>query len=327
MAHGGWNFLHNTPLFVRFLEAGTYKFEIESKQRVDTGFGVCKKATKTIIAGPQTVGNITGPNSLQCNRSGTVTYSIPANPKATITWSADINLGLNPGPQPHSPSQLFTYSPSNVPSASGKVYCTVNDCGITTTREFMVYRTAAPSYISGNQCIQYGNSNDFFAPEGSNFNWSTVPQGAFSILNGTTNGIATISANNPSASGAVMLTYNRPCDNALVSINLGIYTSSFCSGGFALEEDSLSTDSSFTVSHTMEVFPNPATDQFTVVHTGESQMHQVKLFNSYSKLVKEFSTAEKSFAIQTNDLPTGFYYLITSNKEGVISRKRILIKR
>lgn len=146
-----------------------------------------------------------------------------------------------------------------------------------------------------------------------------MPAGQFAFRTGTTGGLATIYPLSASSSGALFLTYKRPCDNQVTTVSMGIYASQSCSSSFAAEApegDSLVT-----------VYPNPASDQFTVEYKGKRKQYEFKLYNAYNKLVKEGRTKESTQTILVSDLPEGLYYVHVFTDKGMITRRRIAIKK
>jgi hypothetical protein len=270
------------------------------------------------------ISGINGYPSYRCNQSGTATFSVQnPMPGTTYTWSASTNIGFSTSPTvgQGTATASFSYSAiSSFPSGSITVTATL-PCSGYATQSFtkQIYREAPPSTITGNPCIPYGGSRQFYAPEGSNYSWSTVPAGQFAFTGGTTNSSVTIYALSSSSSGAVFLTYNRPCDNQVTTVSTGIYASQSCPSSFAAE--------AFEGDGLVNVYPNPTDEKFTVEYKGSKNPYQLKLYNAYNRLVKESLVSEPTHTILASELPEGLYYLHVLTDKGIITRRRIAIKK
>ncbi len=73
--------------------------------------------------------------------------------------------------------------------------------------------------------------------------------------------------------------------------------------------------------------PNPAANQLTVQFSStQEQQVQVKLYNTFSRVVAEGDTKGKSITLNTRQLPEGSYFLHVIHRGGV-TRRQIMIKR
>jgi hypothetical protein len=100
----------------------------------------------------------------------------------------------------------------------------------------------------------------------------------------------------------------------------GPYASQYCSNSAAAistaDEDSLVT-----------AYPNPAADKITVDYGGSARNYQLKLYNAYDQLVVERAGTKRACTMAVAKLPEGLYYLHVITDKGIVSRKRIVIKR
>lgn len=76
------------------------------------------------------------------------------------------------------------------------------------------------------------------------------------------------------------------------------------------------------------LYPNPTSDEFTL-DTGLDSVSiesiSVSMFNSSQEMVYKNITTESKITIPVSNLPEGTYYLIITNKEGII-QKRVIVK-
>ncbi|MDO1451359.1 T9SS type A sorting domain-containing protein [Rhodocytophaga aerolata] len=301
---------NNLP--ITFKLPGTYTIEAIPKGRVEGIGSGCNNAQITVQVGPQTIGStISGATAVECNFGGTKIYSVPANPSATFTWSADAALNAAMQSQSGNTATIKFNSTSNT-NASGYVRVTVTDCGVSTTRTLLVKRTAPPSGMNGPYNICVGSYGSFQAVDfsGTNYSWSVSPTSIFSINPNGSN--ASVNAFGE-GSGVVILNYNRPCDNLYMTERRGIYASN-C--GYSMAADTTTT--------TLMVSPNPATDETQVSYSETTTDYPVKIRNSFNKVVAAGTLRNGKFRVNTRHLPAGIYIVTLEDKErGVISVRMV----
>lgn len=264
---------------------------------------LCRDITINVYVGPL-AGSISGPQYIQCDAGGNATYTIAADPAATKTWTAASTSGTvaltfvsNAGN-----TATFKIDPSNGP-ATGTISCTVTHCGTTTTKTFPVYRQTPPGGISGSSSICVGSYGSYTTAPGSNHVWS-VSSSSFSVR-GAGN-YATVDAYY-TGSALLRVTYNRICDNVLVTDMMPINGVS-CGYG------------------TMAIAPNPATDIAEISYTDESQEYEVKVYNSFNKVVAAGKVRKGKLLLRVGALPEGLYYVRLSNGKTVVATGRLLKK-
>ena len=76
------------------------------------------------------------------------------------------------------------------------------------------------------------------------------------------------------------------------------------------------------VNSSIKVFPNPATDHFTV--TSANPLNQVRILNLTGDLVQEFSTTEKYLQVSTENLSVGVYFVESVSAENYSISKLIV---
>lgn len=90
-------------------------------------------------------------------------------------------------------------------------------------------------------------------------------------------------------------------------------------------EDSLTISALSAESDDVVVYPNPATTTMSVSLPDEMANTEIAIVNDKSKVIARFRNNRKIFAINTEKLLRGNYYLIVANNEKKIS-KRFLVK-
>ena len=79
----------------------------------------------------------------------------------------------------------------------------------------------------------------------------------------------------------------------------------------------------------VHIFPNPASDQFTVLFTGEKQKDvQINIYNAVGSLVKSISSNDMTdnVVIDMNNVAKGIYIVNIKTQEGSVIKKLSLIK-
>lgn len=72
----------------------------------------------------------------------------------------------------------------------------------------------------------------------------------------------------------------------------------------------------------IKIFPNPASDHFTI--TSPTELSQVRILNVTGEVIKEFSTTEKYIRLSTENFPSGIYFVESVTEENVSMNKLIV---
>lgn len=73
----------------------------------------------------------------------------------------------------------------------------------------------------------------------------------------------------------------------------------------------------------VEVFPNPANSVITIV--AETEIEEIRFYNTFGKLVRTFSNIGNSTQISLEGLPSGLYFIKIFTKQGYVTRKLIIV--
>lgn len=75
-----------------------------------------------------------------------------------------------------------------------------------------------------------------------------------------------------------------------------------------------------------EIFPNPSSDQMTVVYGNDITLSEVVLVDLSGRIVESYDVNGSSLIINKNDLNAGVYLLKSTTTEGVVSTSKIIFK-
>lgn len=107
-------------------------------------------------------------------------------------------------------------------------------------------------------------------------------------------------------SGVVILTYNRKCDNLLITERRPIYANA-C-GWFS------------ATTSTLSVSPNPSSDEVEISYSDEEKDYPIKVYNSFNKVVAAGTLRKGKIRVAIGHLPEGIYLVsILDEKRGIQS--------
>jgi|GEM_PF-2488465 len=299
-------------LKVTWNKVGSYKIKFKP-----TNIFCAAKERSVMVVAPGTtyaIGSLSGNPYPLCSSGGTITYSVPAIAGVTqyewrfatdATSPRPINMSFN-----GSPSTITTSSSAvaNLGTTAGAANGTLTviartPCGSTSTRTFTILRQTPAGGISGSSSICVGSYGSYTTGYGTNHVWS-VSSSSFSVRG--SGYYATVDAY--SAGSALMrVTYNRECDNVLVTESMPIYGVS-CGYG------------------TMAVAPNPATDEVEISYPETSGEYDVKVYNSFNKVVATGKVRKGKLRLDVRALPEGMYYVLLTDGKAVRVSGRLMKK-
>jgi uncharacterized repeat protein (TIGR01451 family) len=82
------------------------------------------------------------------------------------------------------------------------------------------------------------------------------------------------------------------------------------------------------VNGSVNVYPNPFSDQTTFVITSEklNETYSFEMTDVLGKKVKQIRTNEKQFTVSRYDLQNGIYFYSITNSDGVVAKGKVIIK-
>ena len=267
-------------------------------------------------AGSSIIGNRTP----QCDFAGTTSFSIgnPV-PGVTYTWSVTGNTGFSAQPVSGqgSTTAVFQVNPSTGASGTSTVVATSICAGRSgTTYTASLSRIFPPSNINGSNTICANSFGSLYtAPEGSNYQWSTVPAGAFTFFQNSGNSVQ-VTPNFPTASGAILLTYNRPCDNQSVTVSLGIATVN-CGGRTAASGEKTQLE--------LIMYPNPVVEELHIENLPTDTEHRIVIYNALGQSVGETRTKKSSISMNAKKWSKGVYVIQIHSSKGMVGQSRVVV--
>lgn len=124
----------------------------------------------------------------------------------------------------------------------------------------------------------------------------------------------------------VPLTVN---DSVLTITQNGCYYASCASCGYFTSDTVCITTVGMMNSLRLDgvsVYPNPFTNETTILFEEEQVQTSVMIFDSIGKLVRNEKVSAKQFTLRKNELVSGIYFLRTENKLGKISFNKLIIQ-
>jgi hypothetical protein len=233
-----------------------------------------------------------------------------------VTWSSSNPNGLS--------INSTTGSATRQNNFDGQVTITaavVGPCGSTTFNRIITVGTPTPTGIIGpdyDLCRDRGSLyviGDYSIENpspGVNYQWQVVTSSGQTSPAGSGTSISLNGARYPLGCHTIRVRSNS------CSTFSPWYESTFCviDCGFR------------SFNNSQALYPNPASDEVTVdlgSDSLESQVHSLKLVNSYQEVMYEKTTKKTQITIPVSKLPEGTYYLNIKNKDGILQR-RVLIK-
>jgi hypothetical protein len=292
------------------------------------GSQYCYSQTRYVEIGLQSVGNISGPTYVYCNNSS-ATYSIPpVTGAASYTWTVSGSLGFNTAAATYSNGgATVTFPVSNLSSGSGTVSVTVNaSCGsaANVTRSKSVYRSEPSDAITGPQSVCPYREYTYYGPSGAyNGVWQVFApnQPAVPTITYSSSYSATIRFPG-SGGGYIQLTYTNACGspNRILTYGWGITS---CPYGSALADAALPGEDTKA---TLGLYPNPGYDLVKVM-AKEKAPFTAKVYSPLNELVAQAPGKGGEAVLRVADLPAGIYYVHLVTDKGIVSRKRLVIRK
>ncbi len=117
-------------------------------------------------------------------------------------------------------------------------------------------------------------------------------------------------------------TYCVVCPDKKLHFNVCSPPDTDCFDEFIISCGATSTDEIKTETEEIHVYPNPATDNITVIFDGVNYT-SIELYNAMGEKVKSLnlSSQKNSFSFSVSDLPTGIYFLRIGDKINQTTRK------
>jgi hypothetical protein len=266
---------------------------------------------------------ITGVSNVECSSSSTVhTFTVRDVIDGMVyTWSgAGGGISSQPVSGQGTKSATFRFNPSmsssTITVTAARSTCRLNVRSFNLTKD--VSRTAASSTIGGNDCVQVNGTGMFnqLTILGSNHTWSV--SSGFGIVGSNTGTSVTVAAYAP-INGSVILRYNHPCDNSLVTITKNIYGAGDCY--MAQQVDATEE------SRTETAYPNPASTILTIQNA--ENVSEVRIVDQFGDNVHQsaVTSTEHEHNIDLTTLKDGSYILVIRNKDGYLRRRRLIVSR
>jgi|GEM_PF-733532 len=298
----------------------------------EVGYGRLN-ANKAVIAAIGT-NAITGGTNLLCNGSSIFTLTNPP-PGASVTWQA-------------SPSTLFAISSGTGLSASlSPASTSVSGLGtitfLVTGTQATISRTFWVGLPSSSFSATYNSSQGTFTftPQGN-----TAPATFSWVIDGVSYSGSNVIVNAPVCGGSPYITYyvfnatltatnscglstrcqsfKFTCVPSKTFSNLGI-----CGSGGGGDPELVAKSS--TESRTVEVYPNPVSDELSILHNypdfvigldaTRDREAEISLFNSNQERVFYLKSTDRTIIVPVKRLQQGLYYLNVLNKDGLIQRQ------
>jgi hypothetical protein len=265
------------------------------------------------------IGSLSGNPYPLCSFDGSITYSVPDIPGVTqyewrlatsSTSPASINMSFNGATSTSTtqPSVTVRVTPSNGYATGSLTVTARTPCGGSSTRSFTVTRTTPQGGIKGPASLCVGSYYNYTTAPGTNHVWS-VSSTAFNV-NAASN-TATVQATR-TGSALLRVTYNRLCDNVLVTESLSISTTSTGCGPGGWEP--------------MLVAPNPAVDVAEISYPDKSGEYDVRVYNAYNEVVAGGKLRKGKLRLNVRALPEGVYYVLLTDGKDVRVSTRLLKK-
>ena len=290
---------------------------------VGGGSQYCYSQSRSVQIGMQSVGNISGPTYVACNNPS-ATYSIPPVAGAgSYTWTVTGSLGFITSSATYSNGgATVTFPASAWSSGSGTVSVTANpSCGgAGVTKSKTVYRSDSDDYITGPQNVCTYGDYTYTSPSGSSNNvWEAVAstQTEQPVITYTTFSSAYIRFPGSPGGGYIRLTYTSACGVPNRVLIYG-WNATNCGFGIAPAEQEANA--------TMSLYPNPGYNLVKVT-AKEKAPFTAKLYSPLNELVAQAQGKGGEASLRVAGLPEGIYYVHVVSDEGIVSRKRLIIRK
>lgn len=333
---GGLDFLGSTSsLPIKFKLNGKYKIETEAYGKKNGYPSACQNATKTVYVGMQAVGNISGPTSIACSDTRSVSYSIPPVPGAnSYTWS--ITNGSVVGllnPTISNGGATITYgvaqSSGNTPNSTISVTVASRCAGeAAVTRSITVNRYAVGATITPGlpAVLCRGNRYELRANNANNCRW------VFNYYSST----GTVIQSNTSTGFVTTLTV--PTDTRVAYMNYMLYYDAVCTGqasqmgsGASISSTGCTPGARLAVQSEENVpagaHPNPVSGVLTVHVPGADGDggFTARLRDGLQRAALTGSTPSATLRMDVSRLPAGVYLLQTTRPSGAVTTQKVLV--
>jgi|GEM_PF-3013479 len=289
----------------------------------------CFSRNYTVTVGLQPLSSISGPSYVYCT-SSSATYSIPPVLNASsYTWTVSGTLGFNTAAATYSnggATVTFPVSASSI--GSGTVSVTVNPkCAgePSLTQSKSVYRAEPSDAITGPQGVcPYGEYTYYGPASGaSNCVWQVFApnQPAAPTIRYSSCYSATIQFPG-SGGGYIQLTYTNACGspNRVLTYGWGVTS---CPYGSSLADPILAQEDGKAI---MGLYPNPGADLVKVT-SKEMVPFTAKVYSPLNELVAQAQDKGGEATLRLAGLPEGIYYVHLVTDKGIVSRKRLIIRK
>jgi hypothetical protein len=292
------------------------------------GTRYCYSQNLPIKVGLQAPGSISRPSNVLCN-STSVTYSIaPVINASSYSWTVSGSLAFNTGSATYSNGgATVTFPVSPATSGSGTVTVTVNSsCAgeAARTQSKSVSRSEPSDAITGPQGVCPYREYTYYGPSGaSNCVWQAFApnQPAAPTIVSSSCYSATIRFPG-SGGGYIQLTYTNACGspNRVLTYGWGMTS---CPSGSSLAGPTLAEEDA---KGTMDLYPNPGADLVKVT-SKEKAAFTAKVYSPMNELVAQARGKGGEATLRVAGLPAGIYYVHLVTDKGIVSRKRLVVKK
>lgn len=124
---------------------------------------------------------------------------------------------------------------------------------------------------------------------------------------------------------AVVDGYNGATGNYQLSLSEVELAKSIKVPGDLIMRDVESEGDENTILNAMNVYPNPAQDEFNISLT-ELKQYQVRMINASGAIIKEFKVNNNKISINCSEMKSGIYILIVSSNDEIFKQKLVINK-
>jgi hypothetical protein len=305
------------------------KGAILAKANLDCGSQLTTNAFNVTYTEPTLT--VSGPTSV-CVQGSTYSYVLANASASSVTWSSSSILNINPS------TGFASLKPGM--AGVGTVTATAatgcgNISGSKTVQVGLQASFSGPSYIGVNNSGTF-NATASCGPSPYYFDWFIKNETEYTgepYLIGSGRSITLKSVSDPTLPNVLSRTFSLyirvyDASNAMIYTTTQYITTKargklvLGSGGPVIEM--ASTDNKYTL------YPNPATNSFKVENTATSEntlAYSVTVFDDQGNKLLKTSSSQESKTIETGNLRPGTYIIHISTDEGIIERKKVIVKK
>jgi|GEM_PF-3266165 len=338
--NGGWQVSSNGTIMeidngypqrvqVRWNTAGTGWVKANTSPALS-----CNSKTRNVTIGLQPVGNISGPTTIRCNGSGSVSYSMPGVTNASrYDWSINepAEMGFSQ-PALSNGGTTITYqvAPVSGPTNGATLSVTVSSNCFSeapVTRTVTLYRSNVEATVTQGlpTGVCYGNRYPVRATDGNNFRW---------VANFLDNTGMVVRSDTYFGSP---VTISIPTDTRIRAVNYVLYYTNLCNGqnaqtggGTYVASTGCTPGARMAAQEEQEtagVYPNPVADVLKI-HIPEAANDggfTAELRDVLQRGTLKGRTPGSSLQLDVRQLPAGVYLLRTERASGGVSTQKVLI--